>query len=76
MQALLAECWWEANAIEMMEVSEDMEDDTVSMISAKSKWTNNYDLAPIENQIVTYSHFDSVLNEAKQLMKEIKNEST
>ena len=39
MQALLAECRWEADAIEMMEVSEDLEDDNLSLKSFKSQAT-------------------------------------
>lgn len=59
--------------MEMMEVSEDLEDDNVSMKSFKSRATEGK-VQLIENQMVAYTQYDSVLGEARKLFNEIATE--
>lgn len=87
---LLAECRWEVEAIEMMEVPEDMEDDNdiVSMKSSaqksSSRANSSYAVAlwspavgPERVQLaLNYEAYDQKLYQAKELMQEIRMERT
>lgn len=70
MKALLAECRREADALEMMEVGEDMEDDD-SLAYSEQKSAS---VSVISTQVVPYEGMNAVLIEAKRLIKEIEED--